>query len=495
MGMEVYQKATTKHVSTTMASQRRAPMTISGEAKSTLHETSSDNIDDMFHSKRKNGIHRTRRRTLAFCRAVHWSRKACILVFALCYLSTLRKSDKESQVWIFQLFLPLFPSATEKCDWMHRPQHVQLVSSDASNITILSRLDDNVTSRKRIIRWAMNSVVKFLQFPDNILTRDTCELVGVWQTMHHPTCNEIHGLDLMLFYTSENMENVRLVNSGAFRDVWMVRESTGSMRALKTLRYHDKRQFDFKNLDRHRRDAVAYDQLTKSPYIADIYGHCAHSATFEFGVEGDLFQVFDTNPSKKELLEVAFRVAQSISDAHNIIDGKPSIAHTDLKPNQWISLHGKYMLNDFNRARLLSWDVKAKEPCGFKVGKNSGIWRSPEEYRYDEENEKVDVWTLGNVLYFLLMREPPWLDVSPNQVHEQVMQGARPIINSNAILISDNPFDVAMRDAMDACFIFDPRDRPGAQAVADILKKAMEVWEKNDIQGKGKGKQNLITHS
>ena len=54
---------------------------------------------------------------------------------------------------------------------------------------------------------------------------------------------------------------------------------------------------------------------------------------------------------------------------------------------------------------------------------------------------------------------------------------------------------VAMRDAMDACFIFDPRDRPGAQAVADILKKAMEVWEKNDIQGKGKGKQNLITHS
>ena len=477
-----------------MASQRRALLTTLGEVTYPLHEAPSDKIDDMIHRKKKYGINQTRCRSLFFGRAVHWSRKACFLVFALYYLSSLRKYDTVRQVWIFQLFPP-FLSATEECNWMHRPQHVQLELSDASNITILPRLEGNLTSRRRNIHWARNTVVKFLQFPDDILTRDTCELVGDWQATHHPTCNEIHGFDLMRFYTTENVENVRLVNNGAFRDVWMVRESTGSMRALKTLRYHDKRHFDLKNLDRHRRDAVAYDQLTKSPYIADIYGYCAHSATFEFGVEGDLFQVFDSNPSKKQLLEVAFRVAQSVSDAHNIIDGKPSIAHTDLKPNQWISLHGKFMLNDFNRARLMSWDSKEKEPCAFQVGKNSGIWRSPEEYRYDEENEKVDVWTLGNVLYFLLMREPPWLDVLPKQVHEQVMQGARPKINSDAILTSDNPFDVAMRNAMDACFIFDARDRPGAQTVADILQKAIEDWETYDNQGKGKDKQNLITHS
>jgi serine/threonine protein kinase len=395
------------------------------------------------------------------------------------YVSTLYKSRPFSRTSTWQLDLETFPPEPSVCDWSPKPLNIQLISTGAWETTVLPRLDQDLPSfkRRRKIQWAMEGEVGFFRHPDSIFTRDTCELVGEWQMTHHPTCNEIHGVDLTYFFFGDsNEDNVRLVNSGAFRDVWMMRESIGTKRALKTLRFTPNKAFDLRNMERHRRDAVAYEQLTKSNYIARIYGYCAHAGIFDFTSGGDLYQVFGTNPSKEKLLEIAYGVAQSVADAHNIIDGKPSIAHADIKPDQWILLDGKYMLNDFNRARLMTWDAETKQPCGFQIGRNGGIWRSPEEYKYDWENEKIDVWSLGNVLYFLLIREPPWKGFSAKDVYDEVKQGVRPLIESPEILKSNNPFDVAMQKAMDHCFVADPRERPEAQVVTNVLKKAMDDW-------------------
>jgi serine/threonine protein kinase len=49
---------------------------------------------------------------------------------------------------------------------------------------------------------------------------------------------------------------------------------------------------------------------------------------------------------------------------------------------------------------------------------SSAIWRAPEECNYDIEMEKVDINSLGNVLFCLLTRDYPWEDGSTKKVIE-----------------------------------------------------------------------------
>lgn len=308
-----------------------------------------------------------------------------------------------------------------------------------------------------------------------------CENMGEWQASMHPTCSSFHEIDLTYFFHEENgQDETRLVNNGAYRDVWMVREFNGTKRALKSLRYISKRKFDQRNFDRHRRDAVAYEQLSASPHVADIYGYCANSALFDFCESGNLAEIL-TNPAvvleDNEKLEIAHVVAAAVADSHNYDEeGRATIAHTDIKPNQFIFMHGQYKLNDFNRARLLSWNPATKMHCGFEVGKNGGIWRSPEEYRYKLETEKVDVWSLGLVLYFILTGKEPYDEFDrAEDVYKFVSDGGRATVENKRILESNHPYQKAMLKAMDMCFVFDPRERASARQVADLLHQALQT--------------------
>ena len=40
--------------------------------------------------------------------------------------------------------------------------------------------------------------------------------------------------------------------------------------------------YDFRNYDRHRRDALVMERLSSSPYIVEIYGYCANSVLTEY---------------------------------------------------------------------------------------------------------------------------------------------------------------------------------------------------------------------
>jgi hypothetical protein len=79
-----------------------------------------------------------------------------------------------------------------------------------------------------------------------------------------------------------------------------------------------------------------------------------------------------------------------LAAVHNIDkEGQASMAHTDISPTQWIKIGNKYKLNDFNRARFILKFKSNGTNCPFEVNANPGKNRSPEEYRYDPETEKV----------------------------------------------------------------------------------------------------------
>ena len=333
-----------------------------------------------------------------------------------------------------------------------------------------------------------------------------CQPMHEWQTTHRPSCNVVHESsfgfvhplgwkydqvpdepfdyyqlrdDGKLFLDMD--EQVRMVAGGAYRWVWMIREYDGTKRALKTLRIDDKTtNFDLRNFDRHRRDAVAMDQLTKSKLIVDMYGYCSNTGLFDWGEGGDLTNIFDVEtmiPTKERLLMIAYNMSMSVHEAHNFDDrGRATLAHTDVKSDQFVFQDGYYRLSDFNRVRLLLWNEAENSTCGFRVARNGGTWRSPEEYSYEDESEKVDVYSLGNVLYFLLTKADPWEGVRSKTVYDEVMAGKRPEIPKE-ILESDSIYDRYMIQAINMAWTHDQYKRPGALEVAHRLMEGIREYE------------------
>jgi len=277
----------------------------------------------------------------------------------------------------------------------------------------------------------------------------------------------------------QSREQARFINAGAFRQVWMIREFDGiTKKVMKTLEATSKsKKFDLRNQDRHRRDALAFDQLTTSPLVVNMYGYCSNSALFDYADGGDLYGVFDKFPdlTKKDMLDIAYNISLSVHHAHNFDSkGRATMAHTDIKPDQFIYQDGYYRLSDFNRVRFLMWNQKRDLQCGFRVAKNGGEYRAPEEYAYDVETEKVDVYSLGNVLYWLLTGKEPWHDYQTRHVYQLVKMGQRPKI-PDQIYNSTGVFERYMIQAIEKAWIHDFQERPGALEVANTIKEGLDI--------------------
>jgi len=340
---------------------------------------------------------------------------------------------------------------------------------------------------------------------------DGCErLDASWQDAYHPTCNVIHeasgGWQQVVKIPrnktdSENkssdddddddnddLERTRFINKGAFRQVWMIRDAHDGMtkRAMKVLRAlrRKEKKYDLRNHDRHRRDAMSFEVLSDSKLVVDLYASCSNSAVFDYADGGDLLGIFEEKPEASEeynlhLMEIAYNVSMSVHDAHHFdSEGRATMAHTDIKTDQFIFQDGYYKLSDFNRVRFLSWNPKKEQKCKFTVGKNGGEYRAPEEYAYKEENEKVDVYSLGNVLYFLLTRQEVWKDISNKEVYDLVMKGKRPKF-PNSMKESEGIFETYMIKAIEAAWIHKPEERPGALQVAKILEDGIQLKKKS----------------
>jgi hypothetical protein len=111
-----------------------------------------------------------------------------------------------------------------------------------------------------------------------------------WQTLSFPNCNAIHELDLreaLGFRRSRTKatkeQNTTIddigsyVGEGMWRTVWKVHDRGQATLALKTMK--GEHEWDHRNLERHRRDALTMERLTSSPYVMSIYGYCGNTVS------------------------------------------------------------------------------------------------------------------------------------------------------------------------------------------------------------------------
>ena len=313
-----------------------------------------------------------------------------------------------------------------------------------------------------------------------------CDYQYEWQkTPGFLQCNGVHE--------SFGQGDPFLINNGGWVDIFAIMEYDGSMKVLKTKRY--RHEFTDRNFDRYRRDALAMERLTSAPNVLNIYAFCGVTAVVDYADGGDienfvndLLDKYDNDvgledrdeksPEYEQIqlqkLQIATQVLTSIATMHSFDkEGQASISHTDISPYQFIKLDGKgFVLNDFNRARFITWNKQDDVPCGFRVANNPGKWRAPEEYAYEIEDEKIDVYSAGNVLYYLLTLKKPFDDEDQKDAKKMVMKGKRPPLPKR-FREPTHRVDLVLLKAMNWCWTHDPAQRPSARAVADLLENEL----------------------
>jgi serine/threonine protein kinase len=375
----------------------------------------------------------------------------------------------------------------------------------------------------------------------------SCVPKGEWMTASYVNCNSIHELDMGGSVSQKDLTDLVLLGEGWFRSTWKYAtgvgasgsggggkppaSATSSTVVLKTLRIE--REFLEEYFDLHRRDAVAMERLTFSPYVMDVYGYCGQSAINELaeGMAGG--QVASLEQLNRRMrgkesderflflkLQLASDIATGLAHVHNVdvsgdykggispsaarlLDGSegnagnhtmpgdsagPTMAHYDINPrNIAIMKDGRPKLNDFNIAEFLTYDPTTNQSCGFRSRLHEPWWRAPEEMDLSHATmvtEKVDVYALGNVLFHILTTHSPRGKMNKeermDQVRRQVREGERPKMlepyASNPSLRKHRIVKAFVK-AMDLCYEKDPHKRGTAIEVARVLRKALHREE------------------
>jgi serine/threonine protein kinase len=334
-----------------------------------------------------------------------------------------------------------------------------------------------------------------------------CVPLADWQTGFNPTCNSVHEMDMRAGF---NRNQLAFVGQGWFRITWKWQETDGTAKpkpvVLKTLR--TEREFLEEYYELHRRDAVAMERLTGSPFVVNVHGYCGQSAINEwadFDVPGiisleDLDKRMRGQTSQASLLiklRLAASIAQGLADIHaggNVAEnyqGPPLMVHYDLNPRNIALFQGAQpKINDFNIAEFVHINPKTNKTCPFRSRMHTPWWRAPEEVHEDEVDGdpstirwidyNVDVYALGNLLFHILTTHAPRGKMTSDRmesVRAIVASGQKPVLE-DPWATSKDPIVRAFRTAMDMCYHKDPKKRASAQEVAlllgDVLRSQLE---------------------
>jgi non-specific serine/threonine protein kinase len=102
----------------------------------------------------------------------------------------------------------------------------------------------------------------------------------------------------------------------------------------------------------------------------------------------------------EEAIDIAIQIAQGLTKAH-----QKEIVHRDIKPaNIMLTMEGVIKLLDFGLAKLPTQTKLTKE--GTTLGTIAYI--SPEQARGDEVDYRTDIWSLGVIIYEMLIGQLPF---------------------------------------------------------------------------------------
>ena len=117
--------------------------------------------------------------------------------------------------------------------------------------------------------------------------------------------------------------------------------------------------------------------------------------------------------TEKDAAEIMIQIFQSVNYLH-----KRCFLHRDLKPeNICLDSNSKIKIIDFGTARKFTKGKKLRQVIG------TPFYMAPEIFTDKKYNEKVDLWSLGIVMYILLTGKSPYFGNDDEKIIAQAKKG------------------------------------------------------------------------
>lgn len=166
-----------------------------------------------------------------------------------------------------------------------------------------------------------------------------------------------------------------------------------------------------------------------------------------------------SRPMVAERIKYARDIASAIAELHQVDHhGIARFSHHDLKPGNVVLVNGTIKLNDFNDAEVLLYNTTDKEECRFRRPKWGVYGKAAEEVRELPLTHKVDIHSLGVILYSLMVRSVDY-----------TIPGRR----LPAVLRTNDKRTRTVLNLILQCWSTQPDMRPSALHVAEELSRVL----------------------
>jgi NIMA (never in mitosis gene a)-related kinase len=116
-----------------------------------------------------------------------------------------------------------------------------------------------------------------------------------------------------------------------------------------------------------------------------------------------------------------------IVQALNYMHIKKGVVHRDLSPSNILLEHGsqRVKLADFGLAKAHNgdWSKRRRDELVMQSAVGTIAFSSPEIIMHEPYGDKVDVWSLGCILYYMLALHPPFEGPNPLVIASAIVEG------------------------------------------------------------------------
>jgi serine/threonine-protein kinase len=251
------------------------------------------------------------------------------------------------------------------------------------------------------------------------------------------------------------------------------------------------------SVTRFLREARAAVRI-QSEHVARVLdvGELTNGAPYmvmEFLSGRDLAEELDL-PGQLEIsqaIDYVLQASEAVAEAHSL-----GVIHRDLKPANLFLTHrpdGSPLVKvlDFGISKAINVDDSALEPVPSLTATHSLLgspaYMSPEQIRRPKSVDiRTDIWSLGSILFELLVREPPFNAESPLALLAAVVSDPLPNIRDKRPDVSPELAAVIERclekkpehryqtvaELADALAPFAPHSQPSVSRISGILRSA-----------------------